>query len=92
MEAGEKLAQTYIAVIICFMYNLGLPLLNILLCVFFFVAYWFNKYLLLRYYQKTYEFNEELPIYSSQFMKLGIMLHAVSSLLIFSNRRLFPGS
>lgn len=44
----------------------------------------------MRFYQKTYEFNELLPIYAVKFMKVGIILHIVATFSILSNRKLLP--
>jgi hypothetical protein len=62
IEAGEKFAQTFNSISVCLMYSTGLPILYAISFIFFLVAYSFNKVMLLRFYQTTYEFNEQLPI------------------------------
>ena len=90
IEAGEKFALTFTALTIFIGYSLGLPVLFPLAVVFFFCQYWFSKILLMRYYEKTYEFNEELPIHSTSFGYLGIFLNIVFSILKLSNNRMLP--
>lgn len=58
IEAGEKFAQMFNSISICLMYSTGLPMLYCISFLFFFFAYWFDKIMLLRYYQTTFEFNE----------------------------------
>ena len=70
------------------MYSSGLPILYPISFVFFVTAYWFNKIMLMRYYQKTYVFNEELPIMSMKYMKFGIVLHFIVSVLKLKNYKL----
>jgi len=88
IEAGEKFAQTFNVITICLMYSVGLPILYFIATISFIVAYWFNKAMLMRYYQKTYEFNELLPLKSQSFMKLGICLHLCLSIAKISNGKL----
>ena len=46
--------------------------------------------MLLKYYEKTKVFNEELPLYSITWLKYGILLHGGVSLFMFTNNHLFP--
>jgi hypothetical protein len=57
------------------MYSLGLPILFPILAVAMIISYWFNKVMLMRFYQKTYEFNEDLPMASMEIMKLAFLAH-----------------
>jgi len=88
IEAGEKFAQMFTSMSITLMYSCGLPVLYMISFVFFVVAYWFNKIMLMRYYQKTYEFNDELPIKSIHFLKFGTGLHFVMTIIQLGNRKL----
>ena len=88
MEAGEKFAQMFNAIFICMMYSAGLPLVYPICCLSFVVSYWFNKTMLMRYYQKTIEFNEELPINSMAYMKLAVAIHLIIAFLMLSNPKL----
>lgn len=90
IEAGEKFALTYTAITIFLGYSLGLPVLFPLAVVFFFMQYWFNKILLMRYYEKTYEFNEELPIHTTSFGYLGIFINIIFSIQKLANTRMLP--
>ena len=58
IEAGEKFAQLYNSILICFAYSSAMPILYPISCMAMAFAFWFNKIMLMRYYQKTNEFNE----------------------------------
>ena len=55
--------------------------------IFFIASYWFNKIMLMRYYQKTYEFNEILPIKSMRLLKLAYFMHVIAGFyIIYTNK------
>jgi len=54
----------FVSICICLMYSLGLPILYPICFIAMAASYWFNKIMLMRFYQRTYEFNETLPMQS----------------------------
>ena len=62
-----------------------MPLLYPIGTLFFFLTYWFDKVSLMRYYQKTKEFNEELPISSVKLFKYAIIIHFMLSGFLYSS-------
>jgi hypothetical protein len=72
------------------MFSAGLPILYPFACIAFFVLYWVYKFLLLKYYEKTTRFNEQLPLYSITWIKFSILLHGVVGLFMYTNSDLFP--
>ena len=44
--------------------------------------------MLMRYYQKTIEFNEELPINSMAYMKFAVAIHLIIAFIMLSNQKL----
>jgi len=58
-------AQNYTYLFCVLMYSTGLPLLYPFAAIFYFVLYWVYKGLLIKYYEKTTRFNEELPLYTT---------------------------
>jgi len=67
----------FVSICVSFMYSVGLPILYPILAVAMIVSYWFNKVMLMRFYQRTYEFNEALPMQSMQMMKVAFIAHFV---------------
>ena len=57
IKGGEKFGQMVISINICLMYSSGLPLLYPITMIYFAFSYWYNKILLLRYYERTVEFD-----------------------------------
>jgi hypothetical protein len=72
------------------MYSAGLPILYPLACAFYFGLYWVYKFLLLKYYEKTTQFNEELPLHVTSWMKVGLFIHGVITLFMLTNSKLIP--
>ena len=74
------------------MYSTGLPILYPFACVAYFILYWVYKSLLLKYYEKTTRFNEQLPIYSINWIRASILLHGIVGLFMYTNSELFPSN
>ena len=70
------------------MYSSGLPVLYPLGCLFYIVLYWVVKILLLKYYQRTSHFNEELAIKSVGYIKYGIIFHMIVGGFMYTNSRI----
>jgi len=73
---------------VCLTYSAGLPIMYIIGTFYFFITYWFDKISLMRYYQKTKVFNEELPIESVKMFKYAIMLHFLFAGVMYSSSRI----
>lgn len=85
-------AQLFTNLWSCLMYSSGLPILYPVACVFYFVLYWLYKGLLLKYYQRTSRFNEQLAIASVGYIKFGILFHLVLGAFMYSNSRILSAS
>lgn len=75
----------------CLSFSSGLPILYPFAMGFNFVLYWVYKYLLLKYYQRTSKFNEELPLKSIKFIKYGLLFHMIGAMLMYSNTDMLSG-
>ena len=67
------------------MFSAGMPILYFFAALFYFLFYWIYKVLLLKFYSRTTRFNEVIPQYSMQFIKFGLLMHGLTSLVILSN-------
>ena len=83
-------AQNFTYLWCVLMYSTGLPVLYPFACVFYAVLYWVYKFLLLKYYERTNRFNEELPIYATGYIKVGLVLHGIFGGFMLTNSRLIP--
>lgn len=71
------------------MFSAAIPLLYPLVCGFMLVYYWFNKSLMIRFYQRP-NFDEKLPKFASRYLKVGIVLHVIFGALMITNGGLIP--
>ena len=83
-------AQNYTYLFCVMMYSTGLPILYLFACCAFFVLYWVYKFLLIKYYEKTTKFNQELPLYSINWIRFGLLLHGVVGLFMYTNSNILP--
>ncbi len=74
------------------MYAGGLPILYPIGCLSFAVLYWVYKFLLLRYYQKTTMFNEDLAVFSLRLVKLGLLWHLFITAFMYSNSKILSSA
>lgn len=74
------------------MFSAGLPILYPIACLSFFVLYSVYKCLLLKYYSKTSEFTQDLPLRSIDFMKYGIILHYIIGAFMLTNSSILATS
>jgi hypothetical protein len=73
-------------------YSTGCPILYPLACVFYFVQYWYQKTLSLKYYRRSSKFSHHLPIESTSYLRVAVFMHAVMAYMMLSDDGLLPGS
>lgn len=69
----------------CLCFSAGLPILYPVAAISFLVLYGVYKMLLLKYYAKTTQFDEDLPVRSIDYMKYGIIFHMIVGSFMFTN-------
>ena len=74
------------------MYSSGIPILYPIACFFYAVLYWVYKILLLKFYQKTYIFDEELAIFSLKLIKYGLLFHMVIAAFMLTNSKILSSA
>lgn len=79
-------AQSMTSFLVITTYSAGLPMLYPIGCLNFFIIYWVYKTLLVKYYQKTISFNQDLPIYSVRYFKYAIYFHIVMAAFMYTNK------
>jgi hypothetical protein len=75
-----------------FTFSSGMPLLYPVASMFYFVYFWVNKALLLFYYQRTSNFDEGLPLMSTDYLSVGIACHLIVGLIVLTNDEIITGS
>mmetsp|Transcript_1780 Transcript_1780/g.3134 ORF Transcript_1780/g.3134 Transcript_1780/m.3134 type:complete len:279 (-) Transcript_1780:417-1253(-) len=71
-------------------FSTGLPILYPFAFLFYLLLFWVYKLLLLKFYQRTNRFNEELPIKSLSYMKVGLILHLLVGGFMVTYSELLP--
>lgn len=71
---------------VTFTYSGGLPVLYFIAFLNYLSLYWSYKFFFLKYYQKTIQFNEGLPIKMTHFIKVGIGLHFIVTFFMLTNK------
>lgn len=65
-----------------------MPVLYPIAVINFAFLYWVYKALLLKQYQKTSSFNQDLPFLAIYFLKVGLVLHIVWTIFMFTETQL----
>lgn len=79
---GQIVAFTWVS----FMYNIGMPVLFLIGSINFFMMYWIDKWLLLRFHKTPRNYDERTINFSLKYMKLAFLFHAVIGYLMISNK------
>lgn len=91
MYTGPQIASFYVYAVIfttlwsCMTFSAGLPILYPVAAFSFIMLYLVYKCLLLKYYSKTSEFNEDLPLRSIELMKYSVLFHMLIGAFMVSN-------
>ena len=65
-------------------YSSGLPMLYFISFISFFITYWTDKCLVLRYFRKTEGLNKDLSKTVINWLPLSLVLHGMFGITIFS--------
>lgn len=70
------------------MYSAGLPILFLITAANFFIIYWIDKWLLLRFYKTPKNYDEMAINYSLNQMKFAFLFHFFIGAMVFSNEKI----
>jgi hypothetical protein len=85
-------AQIFTTLWSCLCFSSGLPIMYPVAFVSYAVLYWVYKCLLVKYYSKTTQFDEDLPLRSIDYMKYGIVFHMAVGAFMFTNSAVLASS
>lgn len=86
----DKYAAMLLVVLMAMTYGPGLPVMYVIAMVYFFVTFWFDKSIILRYNQKPVFLDENLALSIVKWFKLGVVFHLILGVLMFSNANILP--
>mmetsp|Transcript_28228 Transcript_28228/g.42721 ORF Transcript_28228/g.42721 Transcript_28228/m.42721 type:complete len:131 (+) Transcript_28228:1693-2085(+) len=84
----SRLAQVIAFTWVSFMFSTGLPMLFLVSAVNFFIIYWVDKVLILRFYKTPKNYNEKTIKYTISNLKWSFLFHAVVGFIIISNDKI----
>ena len=91
MGSEQIYAQNFTYFWCVLFYSTGCPLLYPLAALFFFVQYWYQKSLSLRYHRRSSKFSDQLPIGSVSYLRIAVIMHAIMAYMMLSDDELLPG-
>lgn len=65
-------------------YSGGMPILYPIALINYFFLYWILKFLFLKAYKKTSNFNQNLPIQSMYMYKFGLFMHITFTIFMYT--------
>lgn len=74
--------------LIIYMYSGGMPIMYLFGAVHTMLGYLIYKFLVLKCYRKSFNFDEEVPLYAVSLMKWGIFIHLLMVCFMYSNKRM----
>jgi len=90
IEMHEKYATMLVVALLAFAYGPGLPIMYLLAAVYFFVNYWTDKIMIFYNHRKPLYFDEMLALQSTKWLKVGVVLHFLVGLMMYSNSKILP--
>lgn len=66
-------------------YSSGMPVLYPVGALNFTIIYWVYKVLMIKHYQKTTSFNQDMPKLTINFYRLGVIFHLLVGAFMFTN-------
>ncbi len=87
-----RYAQLTNTVFVTLMYSSGMPILLPIAAVSFFVSFWVDKYLFLRFYRKPPHYDTRMGMKMTGLLPYAILLHLGFAAWMYSNRAIFSSS
>lgn len=87
-----RLAQIVAITWTTFMYAPGLPILFIIAGVNFFIIYWIDKWLILRFYRTPKNYDEQSIEFCINQMRWSFYFHIIIGGFVFSNKRILSST
>jgi len=89
-ELASRLAQSYVVICVVMMYSGGMPILNLVGGLYCLVAYWLDKWCLLKGSRRPPSYTPRLLQVSIAMIPVAAFMHAFVSLWSLGNQNVFP--
>lgn len=84
-----RYAQILVAYFVCMMYGVGIPILMPIGALHFFITFWFDKIMFIRYYRLPPYYDESVSTQASNLLVPGVIVHLAVSGWMLSNGAIF---
>lgn len=88
-QLSLRIAQTLATIFITLLYAPGMPILYLICCIFFFIYYWVDKFLLLKFYRTPPHYSNRLSYWASKTLTWSIFIHLLFASWIYSASGIF---
>ena len=85
MEVFYPYSWFFTNLLIYFMFSGGMPIMYLFGMIHFILGYYCYKYLLLKFFRKSNNFDEEIPLYCISLMKYAVFFHLVMIVFMYTN-------
>ena len=75
-------------VFLCMMYSSGIPVLYPICAFYFAVTYWFDKYMLFRWYKRPVMLDNYIAMRTLSWFKFALLLHVLIGVVMYSNNEI----
>ncbi len=87
-----RLAQTLMIVFACLLFSGGVPVLNLLALVYIVMAYWADKWVLLRLSKIPPQYDADMISTSSKLIVIAVLVHCLFTIYMFTNQIVLPSN
>lgn len=89
-EIESRYASLLFVLGVTFLYSSGMPILYPIAAAFFFVGYWIDKMLLLKFYRKPIHYDGHLSKKTLGWHKFILLMHVLGGTLMYANSSIVP--
>jgi hypothetical protein len=87
---GIRYSQMLTTIFVIVVFASGMPSLYILCFTFFFISYWIDKILILRYYRSPPHINLYMPKLFAFLIFFGVIIHLCFAIWVYGNKYILP--
>lgn len=87
-DASMVQSQLMTSIFVTLFFSGTMPLLYPLCLAFLVAIYWYSKFMLLKFCQRSNIFNEQLILHSYKTMKYAVIMHLLMSMAMFMNSKM----
>mmetsp|Transcript_4428 Transcript_4428/g.6507 ORF Transcript_4428/g.6507 Transcript_4428/m.6507 type:complete len:201 (+) Transcript_4428:5370-5972(+) len=84
-EGDQAFSRMMSTLFVLVLYSSGMPFLYPIGFIFFWTTYMVNKLMIIQFYQKMVTLTRTIPQFSMQFLKFGLIIHMIGSLVMLTN-------